>query len=86
MPRGRQSKFMLFADCNPSSLIVPSRLLCTRGTVSDCDDDELVDGDEVTACTYQYFEGHWPEGASETGAFDSMLGEYSFVQNQPGSG
>jgi hypothetical protein len=86
MPHGRRSKITLPADCKSSSLIVPCRLLCTRGTVSDCGDDDLNDGDEVTACAFQYCEGHFPAEADGEGSFDSMLGEYSFVMNQPGSG
>jgi hypothetical protein len=55
--------------------------LCTRGTVSDCGDDDLNDGDEVVACTPQVYEDQYDD---ET--FESIRGEYSFVINQPGSG
>jgi hypothetical protein len=58
-----------------------SRLKCTRGTVSDCGDDDLNDGDEVFACTPQFYEDSY-----EGDTFESIKGEYSFVINQPGSG
>jgi hypothetical protein len=86
MSPGRQSKITPAADCKISSLTVPCRLQCTRGTVSDCGDEDLNDGDEVTACTLQHYEGIYPDGADGEGKFDSILGEYSFVLNQPGSG
>lgn len=49
--------------------------------MSDCGDDDLNDGDEVEACTPQFFE---TEFDGET--FETIDGEYSFVINQPGSG
>lgn len=54
-------------------------LPCTRGTFSVCDGDSLGDGEKVTACSFQYFEGSF-----DGDTFDNILGEYSFVI--PGSG